>query len=209
MPKVVDKKEKAKTISDAALKVFRERGYTGTRMADIANEAGIGKGTIYEYFKDKSDILRYTFEAYFKAFTKGALVAMSKDKRPADKLLSLVDFALRHAVEWEDHCTVYVDYFGASRVGEGDRFSLNRIYEEIESMLKILIEEGQAAGEIHEAFNPEVIAEILVSTFDGIILHRILEGKGSNRDLIRIETLRLLTRGLLSGQFQDNKKGGQ
>jgi TetR/AcrR family fatty acid metabolism transcriptional regulator len=50
MPKIVDKKKKAEAISDAALKVFRERGYNKARMADIARMAGMGKGTLYEYF---------------------------------------------------------------------------------------------------------------------------------------------------------------
>ena len=48
MPKIVDKKKKVEAISDAALKVFRKHGYNKTRMVDIAQMAGMGKGTLYE-----------------------------------------------------------------------------------------------------------------------------------------------------------------
>lgn len=199
MPKIIDKKKKAKTISTAALKVFREMGYHNTRMTDIAEAASIGKGTIYEYFKDKADILGFAFEDYFNSFTDGALQAMNRTARPMEKLILLVDFALAHAAEWEDHCSVYVDYFGEARTEQESRFSLAGIYKDMKDILTELIEEGQTAGEIDRGFNPLVLAELLVSMFDGIIIHRVLEGQGMDRDLIRKSAVRLIRRGLLGG----------
>ena len=124
MPKIVDKQAKARAISDAALKVFRDRGYNNTRMADIARVAGMGKGTLYEYFTDKADILRFAFDQYFSFFSEGVLEAMKDKKRPSEKILAVIDFALQHAAEWEDHCAIYVDYFGAARTDERNQFSL-------------------------------------------------------------------------------------
>ncbi|RMF59539.1 MAG: TetR/AcrR family transcriptional regulator, partial [Calditrichaeota bacterium] len=47
-PKVVDKTAKRQEILDAALRVFARKGFKNTKMIDIAEEARIGKGTIYE-----------------------------------------------------------------------------------------------------------------------------------------------------------------
>ena len=58
MPKIVDKEAKKLDIVHAALKEFARRGVANTKMADIATAAGIGKGTIYEYFKDKNEMRR-------------------------------------------------------------------------------------------------------------------------------------------------------
>lgn len=44
-------------IVHAAFKVFTERGYHATGIADIAAELGIGHGTFYRYFQNKRDIL--------------------------------------------------------------------------------------------------------------------------------------------------------
>ena len=44
-------------IIEAALKQFKTHGFASVRIADIAKEAGIGKGTIYEYFSSKEDLL--------------------------------------------------------------------------------------------------------------------------------------------------------
>jgi DNA-binding transcriptional regulator YbjK len=46
-------------ILDAARVVFAEKGFMGTRMADIATIAGVTKGTIYLYFPNKE----FLFEA--------------------------------------------------------------------------------------------------------------------------------------------------
>lgn len=43
-------------ILDAALSLFVEKGFRATKIADIANEAGVAKGTVYLYFKNKEDI---------------------------------------------------------------------------------------------------------------------------------------------------------
>ena len=200
MPKIVDKKKKAKAISDAALKVFREHGYYKTRMVDIAQTAGMGKGTLYEYFKDKADILRFAFDQYFSVFSEGILEAMKAKIKPSEKILSLIDFALQHAAEWENHCAIYVDYFGAARTEEQKRFSLSDIYAEMKDILENLIKEAQSAGEIAEPFDPGAVAELLLSIYDGIILHKIFAGQEINMDVIRKTTMTLITQGLFFGK---------
>ncbi|MCI5145255.1 MAG: TetR/AcrR family transcriptional regulator, partial [Candidatus Electrothrix sp. AR3] len=51
------KKETRAAIMEAALTLFGERGYEHTSIAALAKAAGIGKGTIYSYFKSKNEIL--------------------------------------------------------------------------------------------------------------------------------------------------------
>lgn len=202
MPKKVDKDKKARAIAAAGLKVFSELGYTATRMADIAQKAGLGKGTLYEYFKNKADILRFSFEQYFLAFRQGAGTVMAKGASPAAKLLLLVEFALDHVEEWQDHCAVYVDYFGAARTGEADSVVLTGFYQEMSRLLKELIEAGQRAGEIENSYDAPAAAELLVSFYDGIVLHRVFSGRGCDRHLLRDAALKLLARGLLSDREQ-------
>ena len=45
-------------ILDAALNVFAEKGYAAARMEDIAQRAGVTKGTIYLYFRSKEDVFK-------------------------------------------------------------------------------------------------------------------------------------------------------
>jgi AcrR family transcriptional regulator len=45
-------------LLQSARVVFERRGYAGTRIADIAKEAGVSHGTVYTWFADKEAVLR-------------------------------------------------------------------------------------------------------------------------------------------------------
>jgi AcrR family transcriptional regulator len=48
--------ERRQAIVEAALQEFVARGFTATRLDDIARRAGVAKGTIYLHFKDKESM---------------------------------------------------------------------------------------------------------------------------------------------------------
>lgn len=52
----MNKKEKEIKLMETAFSLFTQRGVNNTSIQDIADEAGVGKGTFYLYFKDKYDI---------------------------------------------------------------------------------------------------------------------------------------------------------
>ena len=197
MPRVVDKQRKAERIGAAAIGVLRQLGYHRARMQDIARAAGVGKGTLYEYFRSKDEIFRFEFERYFQAFEAGAEHAMSEAGSAGAQLLALVRFAFDHVSEWEDHCAVYVDYFGSARPEGDDAFSLAPVYGAIEARIRGLVESGQSAGEVLADVDPAATAELLVSIFDGVVLHGIFV-KRSDTAALRDTALRLVERGMMT-----------
>jgi len=64
-PFAVKEDNKHRKILRAAVKVFSEKGFYNSRVADIAKEANVADGTIYLYFKNKDDILISLFEEEF------------------------------------------------------------------------------------------------------------------------------------------------
>ena len=48
--------QRRRAILDAALDVFSEAGFASARLDDVATRAGVAKGTIYLFFKDKEDL---------------------------------------------------------------------------------------------------------------------------------------------------------
>ena len=52
------KEERPGDIVAAALSVFAEKGFAGTRIEEIARRAGVSKGTLYLYFETKEDMFR-------------------------------------------------------------------------------------------------------------------------------------------------------
>lgn len=198
MPKVVDREKKADEIGRSALKVFHALGYHQTRMADIAAAAGVGKGTLYEYFNDKADILQHVFEQYFDAFKKGALEAVAGENGPAAQLEGLIDFSFNHVAEWQDHCSVFVDYFGTTRSNQQGPFSLTDIYADIQKVLTDLIVRGQEEGELKRELDPVAAAEFLVSVFDGVVLHGVFTDRSCGMGALRDTAMALISGGMIS-----------
>jgi AcrR family transcriptional regulator len=50
--------DRPREICSAALEVFSEKGFAAARLDEIARRAGVSKGTLYLYFKDKEDLFR-------------------------------------------------------------------------------------------------------------------------------------------------------
>ena len=57
MPKIVDKEQKRREIALSCSNLIHEIGIRKLTVAQVAKTAGIGKGTIYEYFENKDDIV--------------------------------------------------------------------------------------------------------------------------------------------------------
>lgn len=64
-------------ITAAALEIFVERGFAGTRLEDVAARAGVSKGTVYLYFSNKVEL--------FKAVVREGLVS------PIDEMRGVVE----------------------------------------------------------------------------------------------------------------------
>lgn len=52
------KEQRPGEIIEAAIQEFSRRGFAATRLEDVAERAGVTKGTIYFYFKDKEDLFK-------------------------------------------------------------------------------------------------------------------------------------------------------
>ena len=51
------------SIRDAAMRVIARKGMAAATMQEIADEAGVAKGTIYLYFRDRDDLVEKAFES--------------------------------------------------------------------------------------------------------------------------------------------------
>ena len=95
---MVNKKHKA--IVDAATIVFTQKGYLGTSMDLIAQEAKVSKITIYKHFKNKSELFSMIMKDHCeKIFNYSPMISYSPTQRPRAILTvfceSFIDALLR------------------------------------------------------------------------------------------------------------------
>lgn len=89
-----DGRHESKTrILDAALDVFRAKGYAATRIEDICAEAGLTKGSFFHHFKSKEE-LAIEAAAHWGAYACALFAAAPYQTLPdpVDRLLGYVDY---------------------------------------------------------------------------------------------------------------------
>lgn len=93
---MMDKKEKENRLMEKALKLFTEKGVNNTSIQDIADEAGVGKGTFYLYFKDKYDIRDKVIANCSNKLFADALSALNKNyiKNFEDQIIFVINYIL-------------------------------------------------------------------------------------------------------------------
>ncbi|MBC8464014.1 MAG: TetR/AcrR family transcriptional regulator [Deltaproteobacteria bacterium] len=88
-PLLVDKPEKEKAIARAALRLFSNKGYAATSVSQIARSAGIGKGTIYEYFETKEDLFLAAARLWMTLFEQEFASRIQEIENPIECLKAL------------------------------------------------------------------------------------------------------------------------
>jgi AcrR family transcriptional regulator len=181
-PKIVDKEVKRAMILDAAMKLFARKGVNATKMADIAISAGIGKGTIYEYFPTKESIFMAGFEQFYLQMENALSEILSSPLSPTEKLENILSVSMDFLIKGDpDFARVMMEFWAEGiRREETDKplsFNLKEIYAHYRKILTDIIEEGIGQGIFH-SLSPSTVASLLIGTLDGIYLQWFLDPDG-------------------------------
>ena len=79
-------------IVEAATRLVARQGFAKTVVRDIAGEANISVGLVYEYVRSKEDILFLIYEHWARVWGEGLEKALAPGKDPLDQLMSGVSF---------------------------------------------------------------------------------------------------------------------
>ena len=178
---VISKKERGNQIIEAAAQVFAKKGFSGTVMAEIATCAGIGKGTIYEYFISKEELFFAVFEWYMKESGVAATVSISALSGSASsRLMALSESLMTSWLEMMDVYSLVMEFWAASASSSSqmrERFkeAFRRAYQEFRGIVASLIRDGIERGEFQSDVNPESIAAALVGAWDALFLQAWFE----------------------------------
>jgi len=178
--KVVDKKEKKDRIIGAALVVFAKKGFAKTTINDIAAAAGIGKGTVYEYFSTKEEIIDQSFGFFIRHLELGFQEVLIQEI-PAREKLILILGGFSHAMDSDSQelLELMFDYWSEgikNRDSKGLLFDeMNKFYHSYREIFADVIIEGMTEGSFRKDINPRSAASMIVGTLDGILVQWILD----------------------------------
>ncbi len=173
MPKVVDIEEKRKYLMNAAHELFLEMGYKSVTTRQIAAKAGISKGTLYHYFKNKEDLFAQTIREHIikTMIIKSALE--DKTATPRERFLKLISLCDSSSEEREKRFHMMFDFMVYCTDKELVHNVINSIYEEARSVIRTIIKdefEEYCSNNDHI----QLFTNIIVAYLDGIHFQNLI-----------------------------------
>jgi AcrR family transcriptional regulator len=163
------KRETRKRIVDAALQLFSEQGYEATTVAQITDLAGVGKGTFFNYFQYKEEIMCdlqgfWAIDEINKLYEQpGPYVPRMRELlvelvRRMELSRPLVKVMLQGPLS---------NPFNMANQNE----ILSTVYEAATPVIRL----AQERGEFNEQYSPDDIARLAVQSFFGCLLFWAME----------------------------------
>jgi AcrR family transcriptional regulator len=166
--------EKHEKIIRAAARMFAQKGFFNTSIAEIAAEAGVGKGTIYEYVSSKDDLFFSVFEWISENSWAQARIGLSALSGTAsEKIRTIGRSVIEQWNSMEEYYALMMEFWCATTSSQlRDRFKdvFDHMYKEFRALVSGLIIEGIERGEFRSDIDPEAMAAALVGTFDALVL---------------------------------------
>lgn len=161
---MAEKNQKRTDILSSARALFREKGFHNTKMDDIALNAGVGKGTLYEYFKNKQEIFDETCVECVKLTFERVKEISAMDISFKEKILTL--FNERKTTIDEKFEKNPIDYIMSYKNIISEKV-LKIMFDHILNTNEILVEiinQGKDEGVVRRDIPSDIIACSIVGT---------------------------------------------
>jgi len=159
----------------AALDLFVEKGYTATRLDDVAAHAGVSKGTLYLYYTNKEELLKAVVRENIIPVVAASQKIASEYDGDCSTLLRLLVFGW-----YESFVNTKLSGISKLIISESGNFpALTRFYHDevivrIQALMRGVLERGIARGEfraidtvsaVHVCFGPMMMLSLWRHSF--------------------------------------------
>jgi TetR/AcrR family fatty acid metabolism transcriptional regulator len=158
---------KLKQIARAALAVFSRHGFHRATMQEVAEEAGVGKGTVYLYFPSKDRLLEHTLQTVVEDYLTELREALGGG--PGDvpgRIRKLFAFAVNAAHSQQDRARLMLE--GSTGMSEDFKRWLLRLKQSTLMEVASLVEAGVRQGSLREV-DPLATAHIIIGTLTSLV----------------------------------------
>ncbi len=162
----------------AAADVFAQRGYDGTRVADIAAAAGVSNGALYAHFTSKAELLVEALRAHGRRLLADALAADAS--QPVTDLLLRIGRSLPQRPSTRG--PLLAEALVAARRHEDVARPVRAYVSERADWIAGLVRAAQASGEFDPALPPDALAHfcLLLAMGSAVVtpdLHAVDQGE--------------------------------
>ncbi len=199
----MSKQDKRARILEAAVKVFADRGFHVSTVAEIARAAGVADGTIYLYFKSKDDLLLRLFDEKMAELVEGARQALAEEETAPKKLERFIQLHLSLVEKNPELASVLIVELrqSAQFLKAADRAKLAAYLDLVAEVVKA----GQDKGELLESISPATVKRAIFGALDELALAWLLSGRRTSLKKTAAEVAEWFVRGLSTSHANGGK----
>lgn len=186
--------EKRLAILEGAVRVFAEKGFFNTTVAEIARSAGVADGTIYLYFKSKDDLLLSIFDEKMQELCTLARAAIEGETSAVEALRKVCIVHLAAVEENPSLAAVLIVELRQSNAFVRD-IEKPRLVEYLDLLAEI-VRRGQTTGEFRSDVHPAAVKRALFGALDEIALGWLLARRKFDLSRTAREMADMFVRGL-------------
>jgi len=168
-PKLDRKEQRKAQIMNAALEMFIQHGIQNTTMDQVAEQAGLSKGTLYLYFKSKDDLFFQIIGFMLNREQEELRKLILADINPLDKINQFVDFAINDMQQLEPLLPMVYDFLGMAARNEAIQYLFKSYFEEFVELMIPIFEQGIHLG-VFKPVDPGEAAMALAAVLEGTML---------------------------------------
>jgi AcrR family transcriptional regulator len=157
----------------AAVEALHDRGFSATRIADVAQRAGTSSPAVLYYFGSKDELLEQALEYADTQAYDAWKRAFETLPRASDKLLFVVESSAYQPTRADDW-TLWIEMWARALRRPKVRVHYERLDRRMRLLIAEVIREGQAAGEFGEC-DADGAALTLTALLDGLGVQRTLD----------------------------------
>ena len=155
---------KRAALLSAAAKVFREKGYRGATLNDIAAELGTERGSLYYYVSGKEELFHEIVKVASAANVERLAEIRTGPGTPADKLRAAIVALMTSYDEHYPYLYVYVQEDISQVAGDDTRFAedMKAIDRDYTQAFTGLVQDGLDDGSVESAAPARVVANGII-----------------------------------------------
>ena len=197
--------DKRRRILEAAQGAFGDVGFEAARMEEIARRAGVSKGTLYNFFDSKEDLLICAVEQELQDGLRRVTRAVGaapgtpgSELRATLRSLLLEILPLRTGGPNVLHQQVWSLVARDPAARERVFAFLREFHRAREAQFEAVIREGAARGELRDDIDPAEVGQLLLAVFDGLVRRASFDEKRVDPERALDTLLALLDTGLFA-----------
>jgi len=185
--------DKRQQILAAATQIFAHKGFHQAKIADIAAVAGVGKGTVYEYFPSKKDLFQQLLLHIFTTY----LAYLEKLSREELKLESFLQRLLRESLGyfWEHREIARIILSDLPPVDAGTQALFFKVKGDILQCLSSFLDAAVERGEMRP-LPPRLVATMFTGLAAAINHQLVVETQQVDLDATVSEAMEFIMHGI-------------